>query len=209
MASVESIPGSNRSSWDSCDEQQCSFSLNVPNLFHLWDESWWDKDFFIFNLSRFWDTPVVKSSSRELCYIILAGICVGYLCTFSLIAKPHIIYCYLQRLGIGLSPAMSYSALVTKVLSLLFRCQELKGQLLRFTCCEIFRVKHFGSFEYLFRWTGIVLKVWKSTEETGIIFIWVWITWNRCFRSLWSSLCRIIRSNLWNSKKIFSLMVPF
>lgn len=64
---------------------------------------------------RFWDTPVVKSSSRELCYIILAGICLGYLCTFSLIAKPHLIYCYLQRLGIGLSPAMSYSALVTKV----------------------------------------------------------------------------------------------
>uniref|UniRef100_A0A3P9PBX8 Glutamate receptor, metabotropic 5a n=1 Tax=Poecilia reticulata TaxID=8081 RepID=A0A3P9PBX8_POERE len=62
----------------------------------------------------FWDTPVVKSSSRELCYIILVGICLGYLCTFSLIAKPHIVYCYLQRLGIGLSPAMSYSALVTK-----------------------------------------------------------------------------------------------
>uniref|UniRef100_A0A8C2ZI87 Metabotropic glutamate receptor 1 n=1 Tax=Cyclopterus lumpus TaxID=8103 RepID=A0A8C2ZI87_CYCLU len=63
---------------------------------------------------KFWDTPVVKSSSRELCYIILVGICLGYLCTFSLIAKPHIVYCYLQRLGIGLSPAMSYSALVTK-----------------------------------------------------------------------------------------------
>ncbi|XP_053703177.1 metabotropic glutamate receptor 5-like isoform X1 [Synchiropus splendidus] len=63
---------------------------------------------------KFWDTPVVKSSSRELCYIILAGICLGYLCTFSLIAKPHIVHCYLQRLGIGLSPAMSYSALVTK-----------------------------------------------------------------------------------------------
>ncbi|KAG8002086.1 Metabotropic glutamate receptor 5 [Nibea albiflora] len=63
---------------------------------------------------RFRDTPVVKSSSRELCYIILAGICLGYLCTFSLIAKPHVIHCYLQRLGIGLSPAMSYSALVTK-----------------------------------------------------------------------------------------------
>uniref|UniRef100_A0A668UEQ0 Metabotropic glutamate receptor 5 n=1 Tax=Oreochromis aureus TaxID=47969 RepID=A0A668UEQ0_OREAU len=52
---------------------------------------------------RFRDTPVVKSSSRELCYIILAGI-----------SKPHVIHCYLQRLGIGLSPAMSYSALVTK-----------------------------------------------------------------------------------------------
>ncbi|KAJ8412618.1 hypothetical protein AAFF_G00129540 [Aldrovandia affinis] len=63
---------------------------------------------------NFRDTPVVKSSSRELCYIILAGICLGYLCTFCLIAKPHVVYCYLQRVGIGLSPAMSYSALVTK-----------------------------------------------------------------------------------------------
>ncbi|XP_063058206.1 glutamate receptor, metabotropic 5a [Engraulis encrasicolus] len=63
---------------------------------------------------RFHDTPVVKSSSRELCFIILAGICIGYLCTFALIAKPHVALCYLQRLGIGLSPAMSYSALVTK-----------------------------------------------------------------------------------------------
>ncbi|CAH2225555.1 metabotropic glutamate receptor 5 isoform X3 [Pelobates cultripes] len=66
----------------------------------------------IFVLYR--DTPVVKSSSRELCYIILVGICLGYLCTFCLIAKPQQIYCYLQRIGIGLSPAMSYSALVTK-----------------------------------------------------------------------------------------------
>ena len=66
-------------------------------------------------LHRFRDTPVVKSSSRELCYIILAGICLGYLCTFTLIAKPHVVHCYMQRLGIGLSPAMSYSALVTKV----------------------------------------------------------------------------------------------
>lgn len=71
---------------------------------------------------------MVKSSSRELCYIILVGICLGYLCTFSLIAKPHIVYCYLQRLGIGLSPAMSYSALVTKVLSFLFCHQEMNAE---------------------------------------------------------------------------------
>ncbi|KAK2828356.1 hypothetical protein Q5P01_019390 [Channa striata] len=74
----------------------------------------WPTDDLTGKHTLFWDTPVVKSSSRELCYIILAGICLGYLCTFSLIAKPHIVYCYLQRLGIGLSPAMSYSALVTK-----------------------------------------------------------------------------------------------
>nr|XP_056708619.1 metabotropic glutamate receptor 1 isoform X1 [Euleptes europaea] len=60
------------------------------------------------------DTPVVKSSSRELCYIILAGIFLGYICPFTLIAKPTVTSCYLQRLLVGLSSAMCYSALVTK-----------------------------------------------------------------------------------------------
>ncbi|XP_051578208.1 metabotropic glutamate receptor 1-like isoform X1 [Myxocyprinus asiaticus] len=67
---------------------------------------------FIFILYR--DTPVVKSSSRELCYIILAGIFLGYICPFTLIARPTVASCYLQRLLVGLSASMCYSALVTK-----------------------------------------------------------------------------------------------
>ncbi|XP_030629139.1 metabotropic glutamate receptor 1b [Chanos chanos] len=67
---------------------------------------------FIFILYR--DTPVVKSSSRELCYIILAGIFLGYICPFTLIARPTVASCFLQRLLVGLSAAMCYSALVTK-----------------------------------------------------------------------------------------------
>ncbi|XP_047017338.1 metabotropic glutamate receptor 5b [Ictalurus punctatus] len=60
------------------------------------------------------DTPVVKSSSRELCYVILFGIGLGYVCTFCLVSKPRIISCFLQRIGVSLAPALSYSALVTK-----------------------------------------------------------------------------------------------
>ncbi|KAK7142760.1 hypothetical protein R3I94_012191 [Phoxinus phoxinus] len=67
---------------------------------------------FIFILYR--DTPVVKSSSRELCYMILAGIFLGYICPFTLIARPTLASCYLQRLLVGLSASMCYSALVTK-----------------------------------------------------------------------------------------------
>ncbi|XP_012677861.2 metabotropic glutamate receptor 1b isoform X2 [Clupea harengus] len=67
---------------------------------------------FIFVLYK--DTPVVKSSSRELCYIILAGIFLGYICPFTLIARPTVASCYLQRLLVGLSSSMCYSALVTK-----------------------------------------------------------------------------------------------
>nr|5CGC_A Chain A, Metabotropic glutamate receptor 5,Endolysin,Metabotropic glutamate receptor 5 [synthetic construct]5CGD_A Chain A, Metabotropic glutamate receptor 5,Endolysin,Metabotropic glutamate receptor 5 [synthetic construct] len=94
------------------------------------------------------DTPVVKSSSRELCYIILAGICLGYLCTFCLIAKPKQIYCYLQRIGIGLSPAMSYSALVTKT----------------YRAARILAMSKKNIFEMLRIDEGLRLKIYKDTE---------------------------------------------
>ncbi|KAM6954261.1 metabotropic glutamate receptor 1 isoform 2-T2 [Aplochiton taeniatus] len=70
--------------------------------------------FVTFIFVQYRDTPVVKSSSRELCYIILAGIFLGYICPFTLIAYPTVTSCYLQRLLVGLSAAMCYSALVTK-----------------------------------------------------------------------------------------------
>jgi len=70
--------------------------------------------FVTFVFIQYRDTPVVKSSSRELCYIILAGIFLGYICPFTLIARPTVASCYLQRLLVGLSAAMCYSALVTK-----------------------------------------------------------------------------------------------
>ncbi|KAM8846681.1 metabotropic glutamate receptor 1 isoform 1-T1 [Synchiropus picturatus] len=70
--------------------------------------------FVTFVFIQYRDTPVVKSSSRELCYIILAGIFLGYICPFTLIARPTVVSCYLQRLLVGLSSAMCYSALVTK-----------------------------------------------------------------------------------------------
>ncbi|XP_078618482.1 metabotropic glutamate receptor 1-like [Branchiostoma floridae x Branchiostoma japonicum] len=60
------------------------------------------------------DTPVVKSSSRELCYIILIGLYSSYLSAFPLLAKPDQVTCYLQRICVGLSFSMCYSALVTK-----------------------------------------------------------------------------------------------
>uniref|UniRef100_A0A8C4NNS6 Glutamate receptor, metabotropic 5b n=1 Tax=Eptatretus burgeri TaxID=7764 RepID=A0A8C4NNS6_EPTBU len=64
--------------------------------------------------TAFRDTPVVKSSSRELCFIILAGAGLGYACTFPLVAQPTRTACYAQRIGVGLASAMMYSALVTK-----------------------------------------------------------------------------------------------
>ncbi|XP_052008009.1 metabotropic glutamate receptor 3 isoform X1 [Xyrauchen texanus] len=60
------------------------------------------------------DTPLVKASGRELCYILLLGVFMSYVMTFIFIAKPSPIVCTLRRLGLGTSFAVCYSALLTK-----------------------------------------------------------------------------------------------
>ncbi len=60
------------------------------------------------------ETPIVKASGKELCFIMLAGIHLCYLMTFPILLRPHIITCIIQRLGIGLSFSMMYAALLTK-----------------------------------------------------------------------------------------------
>uniref|UniRef100_A0A8D2NQ74 Metabotropic glutamate receptor 3 n=1 Tax=Zosterops lateralis melanops TaxID=1220523 RepID=A0A8D2NQ74_ZOSLA len=60
------------------------------------------------------DTPIVKASGRELCYILLTGVLMCYSMTFIFIAKPSTGVCTLRRLGLGTSFAVCYSALLTK-----------------------------------------------------------------------------------------------
>ncbi|XP_028680726.2 metabotropic glutamate receptor 3-like [Erpetoichthys calabaricus] len=60
------------------------------------------------------DTPIVKASGRELCYILLLGVLMCYSMTFIFIAKPSTVVCTLRRLGLGTSFAVCYSALLTK-----------------------------------------------------------------------------------------------
>nr|KAF6319521.1 glutamate metabotropic receptor 3 [Myotis myotis] len=60
------------------------------------------------------NTPLVKASGRELCYILLFGVGLSYCMTFFYIAKPSPVICALRRLGLGTSFAICYSALLTK-----------------------------------------------------------------------------------------------
>jgi metabotropic glutamate receptor 2/3 len=60
------------------------------------------------------NTPLVKASGRELCYILLFGVGLSYCMTFFFIAKPSPVICALRRLGLGTSFAICYSALLTK-----------------------------------------------------------------------------------------------
>ncbi|XP_037071086.1 metabotropic glutamate receptor 2-like [Pollicipes pollicipes] len=63
---------------------------------------------------RFNNTPVVKASGRELCYVLLCGIAVCYGMTFVVLTKPTVVSCTLLRIGLGLCLNICYSALLTK-----------------------------------------------------------------------------------------------
>ncbi|XP_069676283.1 metabotropic glutamate receptor 1-like [Periplaneta americana] len=63
---------------------------------------------------RYNNTPVVKSSTRELSYLILAGMTLSHAATFPILAQPSWLSCSLSRLLPGLSFAMIYASLLTK-----------------------------------------------------------------------------------------------
>ncbi|XP_071784268.1 metabotropic glutamate receptor 4-like isoform X2 [Asterias amurensis] len=63
---------------------------------------------------RYNNTPVIRASGRELCYVLLFGILATYFAVFTLIAKPTTLTCCLRRIMLGLSVVISYSALYTK-----------------------------------------------------------------------------------------------
>ena len=77
------------------------------------------------------ETPVVKASGKELCFIMLAGIHLCYLMTFPILVRPRVITCIIQRLGIGLGFSMMYAALLTKTnrIARIFECTKKQGAL--------------------------------------------------------------------------------
>ena len=55
-----------------------------------------------------------QASGRELSFVLLGGILLCYLNTFALLAKPMILTCTIQRLGVGTGFSIIYGALLTK-----------------------------------------------------------------------------------------------
>ncbi|KAK0091090.1 hypothetical protein PV326_003771 [Microctonus aethiopoides] len=60
------------------------------------------------------DTPIVRASGRELSYVLLIGILLCYLVTFTLVLKPTDIVCGIQRFAAGFCFTVVYAALLTK-----------------------------------------------------------------------------------------------
>ncbi len=76
-------------------------------------------------------TPIVKASGKELCFIMLGGIHLCYLMTFPIILRANLITCVIQRLGIGLAFSMMYAALLTKTncIARIFESTKKQGHL--------------------------------------------------------------------------------
>lgn len=63
---------------------------------------------------QFNNTPVVKASTRELCYIVLFGMILSHLSIFSILAYPTLQMCALTRTLPGISFSMIYGSLLIK-----------------------------------------------------------------------------------------------
>ena len=63
---------------------------------------------------QFNNTPVVKASTRELCYIVLVGMILSHLSVFTILSVPTVEMCALQRIMPGIAFAMIYGSLLIK-----------------------------------------------------------------------------------------------
>ena len=63
---------------------------------------------------NFKDTPVVKSSTRELCYIIMIGMILSHVSVFAILANPTVPICIVTRTLPGVSFSMIYASLLIK-----------------------------------------------------------------------------------------------
>ncbi|CAL8319532.1 unnamed protein product [Gadus morhua 'NCC'] len=109
--------------WPTDDLTSC---FDLPEDYIMWEDAWAIGPItiacvgFISTGMVFWvfirhnNTPLVKASGRELCYILLLGVFMSYAMTFLFLAKPSPTICALRRLGLGTSFAVCYSALLTK-----------------------------------------------------------------------------------------------
>ena len=86
--------------------------------------------FIIIIFIKFNNTPVVRASSRELCYVLLAGILMCYSMTFILVQKPTLLICGAQKAGIGLCFTVVYSAILTKTnrISRIFKAGKMSAR---------------------------------------------------------------------------------
>ncbi|XP_075540467.1 mangetout [Dermacentor variabilis] len=60
------------------------------------------------------DTPVVRASGRELCFVLLGGVCMCQGTALLLVQRPSTVMCGAQRAALGLCFAVVYSSVLAK-----------------------------------------------------------------------------------------------
>ncbi|KAI0980683.1 hypothetical protein GJ496_000897 [Pomphorhynchus laevis] len=68
----------------------------------------------LFVFIHFSNTPIIKASARELCYVLIFGMTACYGMTFFLVSKPCIVVCSANRFGVSVSLSICLSALLIK-----------------------------------------------------------------------------------------------
>ncbi|KAH1009695.1 hypothetical protein HUJ04_002015 [Dendroctonus ponderosae] len=63
---------------------------------------------------KYYKTPIVRASGRELSFTLLFGILMCYSVTYSLVLKPTDVVCSIQRFSAGFCFTVVYAALLTK-----------------------------------------------------------------------------------------------
>ncbi|KAK3741896.1 hypothetical protein QZH41_005102 [Actinostola sp. cb2023] len=147
--------------------------------------------FFVFFFYR--DTPVVKASSRELCYALLLGIFWCYVTPIFYILEPTDTVCRFTPFATGLCPSLVVGTLLTKTnrISRIFNrklnhagapaCLSKKWQVLMVVCIALIEITICGIYTFSSD-TGRIVVTFESRNEVIIECksmpdIWVAIWW--------------------------------
>ena len=82
--------------------------------------------FIAFTMYKFYSTPLIMASGRELMLVLLGGIALSYCLGFALLGDPTVRRCVFQRFGSGVFLAICYSAILVKTnrIARIFRGQH-------------------------------------------------------------------------------------
>ena len=82
--------------------------------------------FVAFTMYKFYSTPLIMASGRELMVVLLFGITLLFCLGFALLGEPSARRCVYQRFGSGVSLAVCYSAILVKTnrIARIFRGQH-------------------------------------------------------------------------------------
>ena len=119
---------------------------------------------------RFWHTPVIKASGRELSLYLLGGIFVSFISTFLFVNKPSAVTCGITRTFLGLCFTTIYTSVLTKAnrISRIFNNGTTSPQKAKYTSprSQLLIVNIMVLVEFL------ILVVWLVTDPPHIQYVY-------------------------------------